>query len=285
MSVRAFFLSTIFSITLPQLAAAQSIEIIAPSRDAGTEAMPAPAVEAEPLLGDEALARALTFDPVDLTRERPLRDFRRPAPKVAPNWTRTPPSPNGQSTLQVRQPITTSEWNAAIGGELAIAGTPPAHNEFEQPLPGSVKDPRAGAAWANVEVPDLATFEARVAPSEDQRRASAGVQRDVPIGDAFSVALESRVTVTETNPNAGLLPAPLGMATIWGHERSAKFNVLRTGTTFAAAATDTTDPNLNNRTYSVAQKIYGPLHVTTAITNPGHANVSKSIGAGVKFDW
>lgn len=294
MTFRAIFLS-VAVVSLPSLAAAQNIEITAPSRAAQDETRgsidanaPAPDDEAKaapqpvPGIDDEALARALTFDPLKMTQKR-VGKFGY-AEKTATTWTRTTPGADGTSTYQVKTPISTSEWNAAIGGELAVPGASAPQNDLERPLPGTVKDPRAGAAWANVEVPDVATLEARVAPSADQRKASASVQKSVPLGQSFSLSLEDRVSVTENNTATGVLPTLNGQH-VWGNERLVKLNVLSTGTTLAASATDASDPSLTNRTFSAEQKIYGPLRVTTSVTNPGQPNVSKSIGAGLKFDW
>ena len=282
-------------VALPALARAQDIEIFAPSR--GTIDANAPAggaAKSEPPAGttdatapdidDETLARILTFDPVKLTQKRAGVFGQGEKPRTV--WSKTTPGADGVSMYQVKTPITSSEWNAAIGGELAVPGTPAAQNEFDRPLPGTTKDPRAGAAWANVEVPDVATVEARVAPSAEERKASASLQREVPLGSSVSVMLENRVSVTEPNTGTGpsVLPS-IGGQHIWGNERQAKLNLKATGTTLAASAMDATDPNLTNRTFSADQKIYGPLHVTTSVTNPGQPNVSKSIGAGLKFSW
>jgi hypothetical protein len=44
------------------------------------------------------------------------------------------------------------------------------------------------------------------------------------------------------------------------------------------------DPVTHN-TLSAEQKLYGPLQVTTAVTDFGQTTSSKSIGAGFELHW
>jgi hypothetical protein len=74
-------------------------------------------------------------------------------------------------------------------------------------------------------------------------------------------------------------------AQIWGDEKNVKFNILPTGTTLGAGLTTATNDPITHNTLSADQKLYGPLHVTTAVTDVGQTTVSKSISAGLKFNW
>jgi len=42
---------------------------------------------------------------------------------------------------------------------------------------------------------------------------------------------------------------------------------------------------VTHNTFSADQKLYGPLHVTTAVTDVGQTTSSKSISAGFKLNW
>lgn len=261
-------------------AMAQSIDIVAPAPGADPAATPDLRPAIEPDIDDETLARALTIDPATFAQQKSVRTFKRAEPNASARWSRAH-SPDGSSTLQVKTAIPGMSWDTAIGGELAIAGAPVTHYEVGGPLPGSIKETRGGAAWANIQVPDVGAVDVRVDPSFEQRKFGTGLQRAVPLGRAMSVTLENRLTVTETYASAGAASAPQ----IWGNERSVKLNLHATGTTIAAAARSATDSTLDHRRFSAEQTIYGPLRVTTSVTDPGQPTVSKSIGAGMKFDW
>jgi hypothetical protein len=72
---------------------------------------------------------------------------------------------------------------------------------------------------------------------------------------------------------------------VWGNENIAKLDILSTGTTLGAGLSSTsTDPVTHNR-LSAEQKIYGPLGVTTAVTDFGRPGESKSVNARLKLTW
>lgn len=119
----------------------------------------------------------------------------------------------------------------------------------------------------------------------------------MPIGSNFSMTLQNSYSVTGAygTPQAGpsdlpLMAMPTAPATqptpqVWGNERLAKFDVLPTGTTLAAGLASTSiDPVTHNK-LSAEQKLYGPLHVTTAVTDIGQPVTNKSISAGFKLNW
>ncbi len=82
-------------------------------------------------------------------------------------------------------------------------------------------------------------------------------------------------------PNLTALPTPQ----VWDNEMAAKFDIVPTGTAFGAkVASNSTDPATHN-TLSAEQRLYGPLHVTTAVTDLGQPTSSKSITAGFKLNW
>jgi hypothetical protein len=146
-------------------------------------------------------------------------------------------------------------------------------------------DSKVGAAWANLTVPDLVTVEVRLAPSDDQRKVGASVQRSLPIGRSLSVTLQNDLSMTENYPAAITGSAPGTSPKIWDSERRVKLDIATTGTTLAAASSSSSLDNLTHHTLSAEQKIYGPLQVKTSVADPGQPTSSKSITAGFKLNW
>ena len=79
-------------------------------------------------------------------------------------------------------------------------------------------------------------------------------------------------------------PAPL-TPQVFGNEKAVKFNILPTGTTLGAGVTTASNDPVTHNTLSAEQKLYGPLQVTTAVTDFGQTTSSKSITAGFKLHW
>ncbi|MBV8790586.1 MAG: hypothetical protein JO237_00885, partial [Pseudolabrys sp.] len=181
-----------------------------------------------------------------------------------------------------------TEWDMKVGGNMSLDGNSSAYDPRQPVIPGLTKEQRSRDAWANVAVPEVASVEVRVAPGDDQRKIGTSVQRSVPISSALSVTLQNDLSLTENSPAAAPLP-PIGTTStpgqVWDNAQKLKLNIGRTGTTFAAASSNASSDPVTHRTLSAEQKIYGNLNVTTAITDPGQPTVSKSIKAGLKFDW
>jgi hypothetical protein len=90
--------------------------------------------------------------------------------------------------------------------------------------------------------------------------------------------------------NVPLAAAPAAAASepqphVWGHANSARFNILPTGTTLAAGLSSSSIDPVTHNTLSAEQKLYGPLHVTTAVTDLGQPGESKSVSARFKLTW
>ncbi len=166
-----------------------------------------------------------------------------------------------------------------------------------KPLPVTAANQDSGAAWASVGLPNLATVDARVDPGNDQGKARHHVQAFDPgrrqifadaAGQLFGYPnrrpARDRAVQRTADDGAGRhddAPTPQ----VWGSQKTVKFDVLTTGTTFGAGvATASNDPVTHN-TLSADQKLYGPLHVTTAVTDFGQPTASKSISAGLKLNW
>ena len=129
----------------------------------------------------------------------------------------------------------------------------------------------------------------------EQGKVGTTLKQSIPFGQ-FAVSLQNTYSVTETlgqpatgpadMPLMALPPTPGPVSPqVFGNEKAVKFNILPTGTTLGAGlATASNDPVTHN-TLSAEQKLYGPLQVTTAVTDFGQTSSSKSISAGFKLHW
>ena len=61
--------------------------------------------------------------------------------------------------------------------------------------------------------------------------------------------------------------------------------MLPTGTTFGAKFASASNDPVSHKTLSAEQKLYGPLQMTTAVTDVGQPTSSRSITAGFKLKW
>ena len=172
-------------------------------------------------------------------------------------------------------------------------------------MPATQNTGGTGSAWVQVGVPNFATVDARVDPTKDQRKL--GTTFKQPLGGKFAVTLQNNYSLTETNgvpaaapsdfplmtaprvpvtattPHAPLTPTPTPPQ-IWGNENVAKFDFLPTGTSFSAGLTTASNDPVTHNKLSADQRLYGPLHVTTAVTDMGQPTESKSITAGVRAE-
>jgi hypothetical protein len=269
-----------------------------------TDATPAPADSALSPDDSAVLDKALIYDPATFANTKPAKSPRLPGLSIRPGLdaSRTD-KPDGSSTVVVQQPLP-AEWDAKLGADLA--STSPDSARPYKPLART--DPGAGAAWASLGVPNLATVDARVDPSNDQGKLGTTLKHSIPVGGKFAVTLQNSYSVTETfGPPAAasdvpLMTAPPISATqpapqvggqvwgqtwgqAWGNEKAAKFDILPTGTTFGAKFASNSNDPVSHKTLSAEQKLYGPLQVTTALTDVGQPTSSKSITAGFKLKW
>jgi hypothetical protein len=262
-----------------------------PSNPTGDTAPPA---DGAPGPDDSALiGSALVFDPATRAGNKPAKSPNLPrlADPKGLDVSRTE-KPDGSSSVVVKQGLP-AEWDAKLGADLG--STSPDSARPYKPLART--DPGGGAAWASLGVSNLATIDARIDPGNDQSKLGTTLKKSIPVGDNFSVTLQNTYSVTDTlgPPSAATSDVPLMKAPppattpaapqFWGNEKAAKFDILPTGTTFGASmATTSTDPVTHN-TFSAEQKLYGPLQVTTAVTDIGQPTVNKKITAGFKLNW
>lgn len=259
-------------------------------------AMPASAqesTEVAPLTPEDSalLANALVFDPAALATaaKKPLRlpGYRNNDYDII----RTQ-KVDGSTTVVVKQPLQT-EWSNSVGADLAPS-TPTA---YPLPLPTERNNGMpAGAAWASVGVPNLASVDARVDPTNERGKVGTTIKHSIPFGSRFAVTVQGTYSVTEMlgqpSPGPGDLPlmtlpssgVPAAQQ-VFGNEKAVKFNILPTGTTLGAGFASASNDPVTHNTFSADQKLYGPLHVTTAVTDVGQTTSSKSVTAGFKLNW
>lgn len=269
-----------------------AVDAAAPPEDSTTQPPETPLTPEEAAV----LANALTSDPATLDA-RPAKSLRLPGSAKGDQIGYSHSAkPDGGGTMAMTKPFA-GDWDAKIGADVTrtpdrSAGYWPA----QQPVISSGTQD-SGAAWASVGMNNLASVDARVDPGSDQSKLGTTLKRSIPLGSKYSVTLQDTYSVTQSMGSPAAAPAtiplmtsPAGAATppaaqVWSNQRSIKFDVASTGTTFGAGlATASNDPVTHN-TFSADQKIYGPLHVTTAVTDLGEPTSSKSLSAGLKLHW
>jgi hypothetical protein len=249
-----------------------------------------------PLTPEEvaALGNALMFDPATLADGKPAKPLRLPSLNDPDKFdiSRTG-KPDGSSTLVIKRPLA-SEWDAKVGADLNLA--PSDGDQPSKPLPVTAANQDSGAAWASVGLPNLATVDARVDPGNDQGKRGTTFKHSIPVGGKFSLTLQDNYSVTQTvglpataPSSVPLMMAPVGTTAptpqVWGSQKIVKFDVLTTGTTFGAGIITASNDPVTHNTLSADQKRYGPLHVTTAVTDFGQPTAGKSISAAFKLNW
>lgn len=282
-------------------ARAQDIHIIAPAeRPPAGDAQSSP-----PLTPSESslLGSALMFDPANLTAPKPAPALRVPTLVKPRNLSvKGSENPDGTSKVAIKQPVVNGEWDANVGADLRTAAATPTSFVPGKPFPGNIDDRGSTAAWASVGVPNVAAVDARVDPATDQGQVGAALKHALPIGDQLSLTVQNRVSVTDSYGLTPVAPAPLsdlplmaapkstdpiapGPTQVFGTERSVKLDIKSTGTSFGAGLTSASNDPTTHNTFSADQQLFGPLHVTTAVTDVGQATSNKSISAKFKLDW
>lgn len=205
---------------------------------------------------------------------------------------------NGANTVVFDQPIAppTGQWSAKVGADLGISATQVASANAANPLRVQHNGRGADAAWATFALPSLATVDARVNAGSDQGLVATTFKHSMPIGSAVSLTLQSRTSVTETFGSGTTsfdipmmtLPVNDAAATgsrVWGQENSARFKIGPTGTSIAAGISSTSADTVTHNTLSAEQQVYGPLQVSTSISDVGQVGENKSVNARFKFNW
>jgi len=204
---------------------------------------------------------------------------------------------DGSSTVVVKQPLPL-DWDVKVGADLKLGLPPSTTFAPDRPLPGIDHERTSGIAWASLGVvPNLATVDVRVDPGSEQGRIGTTLQHSIALGDDVSVTLRDNYTVSDTFAAADTAPAGLPLTALppssdpgtsapaWSNARSINIKLLPTGTTLTAAMTTSSIDPITHNVLRVDQQLYGPLHVTTSVTDIGEPNSNKSISARLKLDW
>lgn len=255
----------------------------AAAKDVRIEPHAAPAAEA-PLTPEEsaALERALSFDALALASRAPAQSFNTHSLARPRNLNvRRSQHADGSGTVSLTQPLS-DDGQAKVGADFGVAATPARVYEPGKPLPGAAKDNTSGAAWASLGMARFATVDARIGPGGEQGTLGATVEHSVPLGGGMSVTLRGRYAVSDT------LAAPAeqdAAAPVVSNEQQVKLNIGATGTTLSAGVSANSADPVTHNTLSANQQVYGPLHITTAISDAGQPTSSKSVTAGLKLSW
>jgi hypothetical protein len=239
------------------------------------------------------LGNALIFDPAALAAP-PKKPLHLPGLSDSRGYdVKRSEKPDGSSTVVVKQLLRTDLDNS-VGADLKPANKG-ANSAFDRPLPSARDDSGGGAAWASVGVPNIGSVDARVDPSTEQGKIGTTLKRSIPFGERFAVTLQNTYSVTETlgqlssGPDMPMMALPPSTAPmspqVLGNEKVVKFNILPTGTALGAGLSTASNDPVTHNTFSAEQKLYGPLQVTTAVTDFGQATSNKSVTAGFKLHW
>ena len=177
------------------------------------------------------------------------------------------------------RPLRFEEWDAMRPQTMAVSATPGAWEMeeargvfVEQVIrPTGLIDPPVEIRPARTQVDDLVGEVRQVAAKGFRSLVTVLTKRMAGPNDIPLMALPA--TSTPSTPQ------------VFGNERTVKFNILPTGTTLGAGQSSASNDPVAHNTLSAEQKLYGPLQVTTAVTDFGQTTSSKSISAGFKLHW
>lgn len=299
--MRMFAVSGTGSLTAALLLALTPFAAAAQSVGASDDAAPATdQATAAPLDAHDSavLGQALTFDPADLT-QAPAKSLKLPslASPAGPDVSGSDKN-DGSGNIAIQQSLADG-WNARVGIDLGVAAPPTVSYQPDGPLPGT-SGANSGVAWASMDVNSLASINARIDPASRQGRIGTRLQHSLALGSDYSLTLRDDVSLSDAlgaSGDAATAPAGLpvmalprttgGTATepVWNNKPGVQFNILPTGTTLAANLASASNDAVTHNQLSAEQKLYGPLHVTTSVTDLGESTVNKSITAGFKLNW
>ena len=266
------FLTMMTSIALAVPAAAKDVRI-QPHTTANAAAAPDETAEPEFTLDFDAIALATSASASSA-------DTPAPAPARGLDLHRSE-NPDGSSTVAVAHSLS-RDGSIKTGADFNLAPKPRATYEPGEPLPTTAKDHAAGTAWASLGVTRFATVDTRIDPGSEQGTLGATIEHSVPLGDELSVTLRGRYTVSDrlTVPAERDPAAP-----VVSNDQNVRLNIGSTGTTLAAGVSANSVDPVPHNTLSADQKIYGPLHVTTAVTDAGQPTSNKSVTARFELNW
>lgn len=261
------------------------------------EQAPAPdtvtATDAAIDVDDAELGAALQYN-LTPSPDAPVKALKYPSPAAPKSYDLSDKTAaDGSTTYSIKKTLPT-DWSTSIGADLGTGATAEPYYQPDRPIAPARNN--TGAAWASLGVSSVASIDARVDPTVDQGRLATTLHHSLAVGRHLSVTLQNSTGVTQTLGTQATAPAGLpvmalaqptntGATRAWDDQPSVKFDILPTGTTLSAGlARTSTDPVLHN-SLSADQKLYGPLHVSTALNDVGETTENKSITAKFKLNW
>ncbi|MEW6767409.1 MAG: hypothetical protein AB1342_05195 [Pseudomonadota bacterium] len=237
----------------------------------------------------------LATDPSQ-TINKPLKPGRKAAPIYSndANWKRDD-KPDGSSAITIKQPIVPF-WDTRIGADMnVVSQTPTSSNDvLQQKLAHDNQIAQSsGSAWAAMTAPgvgslwDKTSIEARSDPSQDQSKVGASLEKTVPLAGDTALTLQNGyrvVTQQSLTPFVGPTDHPNRSYEV---DRSAKFSLNTTGTSFIAGqtlSTATAEEKWLNKV-GAEQKIFGGVSVTGTIAERPEGITDRSVKAGYKYSW
>lgn len=195
------------------------------------------------------------------------------------NWKQT--IANGSTSYTVNRTLPV-QWDTRIGADLGVINSSGARIE---PQPSALVAPEknTGAAWANVQVPGVASFDTRVGMGAEP--STFGVSRTVPIRGATSLTLQDSYAVTEAVAGRPVGLTATGASSVWSNDRQVKLNIGTTGTSFGAGTTSSSIDGVTHNRFSAEQKLFDKFNVTTTFNDLGAPTSSRGITAGFKTQW
>jgi hypothetical protein len=205
-------------------------------------------------------------------------------------WSRSDKSA-GFSAVTVKQPIAPF-WDTRVGADFSVAGQSPSVIFLPEKIATDGRlSQSSGAAWAAMTAPglgevwDKTSIEARLDPSQDQSKIGTTLSKTLPIdSNAYSLTLQGGYNVIEQSlvPVVGVNGR---IARSYELDRTAKFNVLDTGTSLLAGQSlSTTDDKWLN-SVGAEQKLFGGVTVSGTVSETVAGNLNKSLTAGFKHNW
>ena len=167
-----------------------------------------PAVEDEaaqpppaPLTPEEsaALGNALQFDPATVADGKPVKPLRLPMLSDRGSIRRQPQRQAGRLQHAGGQAAAGERMGRQRRRRPQSRSAPADGTVPSKPLPVTAADQGSGAAWASVGVPNLASLDARVDPTNDQGKLGTTFKHSIPVGGKFSVTLQDSYSMTDNS--------------------------------------------------------------------------------------
>ncbi len=198
---------------------------------------------------------------------------------------------NGASAVSMKQSVS-SFWDARVGADMTVTREPTTLSELlsEKVANGGSAPQSDAAAYAAITAPGVASIwdktsvEARIDPSQDQRKVGTALSKALPLNQQYSVTLEGGYNVVEQ----GALPVPgLNGKPVRTYEadQSAKLNIADTGTSLIAGQTLSSTDDRWLRKIGAEQKLFGGVSVTGSIGETSQGVPNRSLVAGFKQSW